>query len=153
MSIIKKIVLPFVATALFMVGSISAHAESEMDLGDYVVHYNTVATTFLPRQVASAYNIKRSKNKAMVNIAIIKKEKGTTGTPVKGMVSLYSTNLNNQLNKIQLRKITEDGGKAIYYIGEFKVNNNETLNFNLSVSPESQMTPATIKFSKKFFTD
>ncbi len=149
---IKTNLLFLSLTLLFGFGQISK-ADTSHDLGQYIVHYNTVATTFLNRKVAQAYNIKRSKNKAMITVAIIKKQPGTTGIPVEGMVSVYSTNLSNQLKQIKLRKITEEGGKAIYYIGEFKVNNNETLNFTLSVSPENKKPPTTIKFQKHFFVD
>lgn len=129
-----------------------SQAESVMDLGEYEVHYNAIPTTFLDSRVARSYDIKRSANRGMINIAILKKKKGTTGIPVSGMVNVYSTNLANQLKKIDLRKVAEQDNSAIYYIGEFRVSNEEQLNFTISVSPENKNPPTTIKFSKQFFS-
>ncbi|MDH3984002.1 MAG: DUF4426 domain-containing protein, partial [Gammaproteobacteria bacterium] len=43
------------------------------DIGDYVVHFNAQSTDQLSPDVARAYNIVRSKNRAMLNVSIIRK--------------------------------------------------------------------------------
>ena len=65
--------------------------ESYKDFGDYVVHFNALSTAELPAEVARGYNITRSKNRAMLNVSIIRKEQGTIGRPVTGSVSLLSS--------------------------------------------------------------
>jgi hypothetical protein len=46
----------------------SAVAENSKDFGEYVVHFNALATDLLPPQVAREYRITRSRNRGMVNI-------------------------------------------------------------------------------------
>lgn len=151
--LIKKTLSTLTLSLIFLLAVNTSHAESVMDLGEYEVHYNALPTTFLDSRIARSYNIKRSANRGLINIAILKKTKGTTGVPVTGMVNVYSTNMANQLKKISLRKVVEQDNSAIYYIGEFKVANEETLNFTISVSPENKKPPSEIKFSKQFFAN
>ena len=44
----------------------------EVDIGDHVVHFSAQSTDQLPPEVARAYNIVRSKNRAMLNVSIIR---------------------------------------------------------------------------------
>ena len=48
--------------------------ENYKDFGDYVVHFNALSTADLPAEVARGYGITRSKNRAMLNVSIIRKE-------------------------------------------------------------------------------
>jgi len=121
------------------------------DLGDYVVHFNAITTDQLQPEVARTYNIARSKNRAMLNISIIKKVEGTIGQSVTGDVNLAANNLTGQVKNLTLRKIQE--GEAIYYIGDVPVANAETLIFNLSVIPEGETESHAVRFSRQFFSD
>ena len=42
------------------------------DIGDYVIHFSAQSTDQLPPEIARAYNIVRSKNRAMFNVSIIR---------------------------------------------------------------------------------
>lgn len=119
--------------------------------GDHVVHFNAQSTTMLPAEVARAYGITRSDNRAMLNVALIHKDERGRGTPVPAEISVSAVNLLNQARNISLRELRE--GDAIYYIGEFKVSNEETLNFRIVVRPEGTNTPHEITFSQQFYTD
>ncbi len=128
----------------------SANATSE-DFGDYVVHFNAITTDQLQPEVARTHNIARSKNRAMVNISIIRKVEGSIGQPVDGKVEISATNLTGQAKNLTLRRIQE--GEAIYYIGDVSVANSETLVFNLSVTPEDTTKKLTVRFSRQFFSN
>jgi len=43
------------------------------DIGNHVVHFSAQTTDQLPREVARAYQIQRSPERAMLNISIIRK--------------------------------------------------------------------------------
>ncbi len=118
------------------------------DIGDYVVHFSAQTTADLSRDVAQAYRIQRSPDRAMLNVTVVRE---SDGAPVAAEISVRSRNLTQQLKKIEMRKITEQ--EAIYYIGETKVANRETLIFELNVKPEGVDRATTIRFQKQFFTD
>ena len=42
------------------------------DIGDHVVHFSAQSTDQLPPEIARAYNIVRSKNRAMLNVSILR---------------------------------------------------------------------------------
>lgn len=137
----------------FLALSLSApglHAEQSQDFGDYVVHFNAIGTDFLPPKVAKEYSIKRSNQRAMLNIAVQKKKLGTSVQPVTAKVTAAAVNLAGQSKDIKLREIREP--YAIYYIGEFSISNEETLKFTVDVMPEESGDPLTVKFRQQFFT-
>lgn len=121
------------------------------DIGDYVVHFSAQSTDQLPPDIARAYNILRSKNRAMLNVSVIRKSDNTS---VVAVVEVRATNLTGQLKNVSMRKIEEPGEKAaIYYIGETPVANRETLIFDIKVTPEGNNTASDVRFKREFYTD
>ncbi len=121
------------------------------DIGDYVVHFSAQSTDQLPPDIAGAYNIVRSKNRAMLNVSIIRE---SDNAPVAGNVTVKTVNLTGQLKNVTMRKIEEPGDVvAIYYIGETPVANRETLIFDISVQPEGVTTTSEVRFKRQFYTD
>jgi len=118
------------------------------DIGDYVVHFSAQSTDQLPPEVARAYNIVRSKNRAMLNVSVLRE---SDSRPVSASVTVKTVNLTGQLKNITLRQIDEQ--EAIYYIGEVPVANRETLIFDISVMPEGVDTASDVRFKRQFFTD
>lgn len=121
------------------------------DIGDYVVHFSAQSTDQLPQDVARAYNILRSKNRAMLNVSVIRKSDNTS---VTAAIEVRATNLTGQLKNVAMRKIEEPGETvAIYYIGETPVANRETLMFDISIKPAGQNTVSDVRFQRQFYTD
>lgn len=145
----KKILLPVLLGMLMMTAG-SANAENSQDFGDYVVHFNALSTVYLPPSVTRQYNIKRSKNRGMINIAILHKMLGTPGKPVAAEIQASATNLTGQKRDIELREIREE--TAIYYIGEFPITHEETLRFRLYVKPAQGGEAHEVTFRQQFFT-
>jgi len=118
------------------------------DIGEHIVHFSAQSTDQLPPEVARAYNIVRSKNRAMLNVSVLKQ---ADNTAVSADVAVKTVNLTGQLKNVTMRKITE--GDAIYYIGEVAVANRETLVFDISVKPEGVALASDLRFKREFFTD
>jgi len=129
--------------------SMSAVAENATHVAGYTIHHNALTTDSLAPQVAKAYGIQRSKNRGMLNVSVLKDKAGSIGEPVKAKVEATATNLSGQSREIDMREVM-DGG-AVYYIGDFRVSNQETLNFDLTVSP-SGAGIYHAKLSQQFFT-
>lgn len=121
---------------------------SSADIGDHVVHFSALSTDQIPPEVARAYNIVRSKNRAMLNVSVLDEN---TGKAVTALVTVKTTNLTGQLKKVTMRKIEEQ--TAIYYIGETPVANRETLIFDISVTPDGKSRASEIRFKQQFYSD
>ena len=124
---------------------------SMKDFGDYVLHFNAISTDALQPEVARAYKITRSKNRAMLNVSIIRKAEGTIGQSVAGSVSATANNLTGQLKNLTLRQVQE--GDAVYYIGDVAVANGETLVFNVDATPINETSRFSVRFSRQFYAD
>ena len=122
--------------------------ESMKDIGDYVVHFSAQATDELSPDVARAYNIVRSKNRAMLTVSVVRESDDTS---VPADVSVKTVNLTGQLKNVTMRKIEEQD--AVYYIGETPVANRETLIFDIGVTPEGAAGRSDVRFKREFYTD
>ena len=142
-------------TALFLsLLPAEGQAQQAEDIGDYRVHYSAMNTNMLPPDVARAYGIQRSANRAMINLTVVRKSESDDemDLPVRADIEASAVNLTGQLRAIDLEQIEDDG--AVYYIGTFRITNEETLTFNIEVRPEGSQQPAeAFSFQQKFFTD
>ena len=127
----------------------SVMAESSKDFGNYVIHYNAFRSDTLEPEVAKAYNLTRRNNRAILNIAVLKKVMNTTGTPTAATITGHASNLTGQLKKLEFREIKE--GTAIYYLAETQFSDGEFLKFKLKVSIDGEEHAARLKFDKRFF--
>ena len=136
---------------LLVTGSMTAGAEQAKTFGDYAIHYSTFTTDMLTADVARGYNITRSKNRALLNISVLKKVLDASIQPVRATVVTSATNLSAQLKNLEIKEISDQG--AIYYIAEIPISDRETLNFNVSVTPEGESNTYTFTFQQEFFTN
>ena len=126
-------------------------AENVVRFGDYDVHYNALRTDVLTPEIAQAYQLTRRNNRAMVNITVQKRSAGGKTVPHKAKVDGFASNLTAQVKNLEFREIHD--GDAIYYIAETQISNDETLNFEIKVTPEGNTTSTQVKFNQKFFTN
>ncbi len=125
---------------------------TSVDIGNHVVHFSAQSTDQLPPTVAREYNIVRSKNRAMLNVSVIRSSDDAAGT---AEVSVKTVNLTGQLKNVTMRKV-EDGSSddiAIYYIGDTTVANREILIFNISVKPDGADKASEMRFKRQFYSD
>jgi hypothetical protein len=141
----------FLLSMLLAIIPPAASAEQAKVFGDYTVHYSAFTTDVLTPEVAKSYQIPRSKNRALLNISVLKKLMGTTGQPVKASVKATATNLSAQLRELEVKELAEHG--AVYYIAQATVANEETLRYDISITPEGEAAPFTFSFDQQFFTE
>ncbi len=135
--------------SLFMLAATQAFAENSTRIPGFTIHHNVITTDFLAPNIASAYRIIRSPNRAMINVSVIRDEAGTTGKAAMAGISARAVNLMGQSIIVPLREIRE--GEAIYYIGDFIVPaGNQKLIFVLDVIPEGADKPFTAKLEHDF---
>ena len=127
-----------------------ATADNSTKVPGYTIHHNAVTTDALSAEVASAYDIRRSTNRALLNVSVIRDVPGTTGRAVPATVTATATNLMGQKREVPLREVRE--GEAIYYIGDFLVGHREVLNFEVSVTPAGDSRTHKARLTQDFFT-
>ena len=142
---------PINVMALLLLAAATAFpavAQQSQEFGDYEVHYNTLNTNMLSPEIASVYGIQRAGTQAMLNVTVLQKE---NREPTEARITATATNLTGQRREIELRQINDQG--AIYYIGQFRIHNEETLNFVVDVVPQGhQGAPLNFSFRQQFFT-
>jgi hypothetical protein len=145
----------FIAVAVVALAfAATAGAEQAEDIGDHVVHYNTITTDKLPPEVARAYDIQRSSSRALLNVAVLKKSEneGEMNTPVTAEVTASAVNMAGQRRNIRMQEITEED--AIYYIGTFRIHDEETVDFTVRVTPaHTDREPSEFRFRQRFYVD
>ena len=139
---------------IFLSVALPASAEQVETFGAYTVHYNAFTTNSLTPEIAKLYNIRRSNNRALLNVSILKQVMGTSTKPVKAIVKATATNLNSQLSQLTVRELIEAGEPgAIYYLAETSVNNGEMLTYNVSFNPDGEAETYTFTFQQQFITE
>jgi hypothetical protein len=129
---------------------LSILAENSTRSGGYTIHHNAITTDSLPVQVATAYGIQRSKNRALLNVSVIRDEPGTMGTPVRAQIRAVARTLYGQIRPLDLREVEED--QAIYYLADFPVAHREVLLFELEILPAGGRYPLRTNMRQEFFT-
>lgn len=125
--------------------------ENFQEFGEHVVHFNAQSTTMLPPEVARAFGIQRSGNRAMLNVTV-RRKLGDGSTEATGaQVGVLATNLTAQQREVRMRELREDD--AIYYVGELAVSNEEVLTFSIQVRPDGSDASYEIRFRQQFYTD
>ena len=145
---------PVLIMLLAAIAAPVASAGQSEDIGDHVVHYNTMNTSKLPPEVARAYGIQRSGSRALLNVAVLKKSGNDEemNTPVTAEVTASAVNMAGQRRNIRMQEITDQD--AIYYIGTFRIHDEETLDFTVRVTPSHTDQPAReIRFRQQFYVE
>ena len=121
----------YVFTAALAALCTTAAAQQSAQFGAYEIHYNTLNTNMLSPDIASAYGIQRAGTQAMLNVTVIERE---SREAVRADIEAVAENLTGQRRDIPLREISDQD--AIYYIGQFRIHDEEMLNFDVRVKPE-----------------
>lgn len=121
------------------------------DDGTHIIYFNVINSDFITPDVAKQYNIVRSKNRALVNVSVHKKNPDNSTTSVVAALNDKVSNLTGQLKSVTWNKVNE--GEAIYYIGQIPIANGETLIFDMKIIPQGHDDPIPVKFQQRLFTD
>lgn len=126
----------------------NVQAENMKKLGNMNVHYIAIPSTFLTPEIATTYDIQRSRYNSLVNISVL--DNTQVNTPAK-TVSITGKARNNigQLKSLEFIEVKE--GEAIYYLAQINYANEETINFDITINDGTEKQ--SFKFSQKFYVD
>ncbi|NQZ93824.1 MAG: DUF4426 domain-containing protein [Moritella sp.] len=126
--------------------SAAANAEQMQKLGDWDVHYIAFPSTFLTSDIASDYDIDRSKYLGIINISVLNSESLKAQAVT---MTVTARNLLGNIRELDVREIREQN--AIYYIAEVPHRNEETYRIKVTISSGNQTQE--LKFQQKFYVD
>ncbi|MBB5015916.1 DUF4426 domain-containing protein [Rehaibacterium terrae] len=132
--------------ALALLAFATPLAAGQLTSGDLTLHYSALPTTSLTAEVARQYGITRSGNRVLLNIAL-RRAVADADVAVAADVRASATNSAGQRQEIRLREVRE--GDAIYYLGEARVNDGETLGFEIEARVDDR--PLQVRFQQQFF--
>ena len=126
--------------------SATVSAEQMQKLGNWDVHYIAFPSTFLTAEVASNYDIDRSKYLGIINISVLDSD---TQKAQAVKMTVTARNLLGNIRELDVREIREQN--AIYYIAEVPHRNEETYRIKAILSSGNQTQE--LKFQQKFYVD
>jgi hypothetical protein len=121
---------------------------NEVEFDRHVVHYTVLSTHFLSPEVARAYDLRRSRSRALVNVVIMERD-GETLRPVSGKVSGQAVNLNRQVRHLRFREVRD--GDAFYHLAEVPIRPGEVVDFRLHVTAAGGDEVMPVNFRHAFY--
>jgi hypothetical protein len=116
--------------------------------GDVTVHYNALPSLALSPAIAARHGITRSANRAVLNVAVVRGPRAAESVPVTARIDATARNASGEAQPLHLREVREGG--AIYYLGEARIEESDTLDFDLRVHPEAGRT-ITLRYRQTFW--
>ena len=136
--------------AIFFSCAAIAQDSTSVRKGNYEVYYSVFNSSFLQPETAVAIDVKRAKNIALINIAIIEHlPDGATQASKAGTIKGTAFNLVHK-NTLKFQEIVEPG--AVYYLAKFKISNdNEKIVIKTAVKPENSKQVIDVEFEHHFY--
>lgn len=141
----------FALSLLLLLCGWNVRAEQFVEDDAYVVHYSAFNSTMLQPEVAKAYDLMRSRQRAVMNIAVQRKMPDGSRKAVMAQLKGYTGALGGSERPLDFKMVSE--GDAIYYLAEFLIGNGEKLNFDIVVQPTPEASPIKVSFTQEFFQD
>jgi len=138
-----------VALAAIVLAAPLASAD-EVEFDNHVVYYNAINTTFLSPEVARAYDVRRSANRAMLNITVMERtEDGLRAVPAD--ITGNAQNQYQQVRNLRFREVRD--GDAVYHLAEVSVRGRDTMLFELEIVPQDSEETLSLEFTREFYGD
>lgn len=141
---------------LFLLLASLAHAniyekqgDSMQQFGDYQVHYNVFNSSFITPAIANEYGLKRAKNRALMNVSVLKRQEDGTYRGVTAKVKGIHDDL-LQKEPLKFKEIIEEN--AVYYIADFKIHHRIDVYFTVEVEVAGEK-PFKVQWQKRLYHD
>ncbi len=149
-STITSLLRHLIAISLLVIGSFACGQElkTSENFGQHTVHFSVFNTTSISPEIAQLYNTVRSKDRVLINIAMVENAnllKGGQAATVSGT----ATNLLQQRQSLKFQTVHE--GEVFYYIAEVRITNEDMLLFDVEVTPEGSNESYRVKFRKTVY--
>lgn len=134
-----------IACSLFVASPI-LHAEQMQQLGNWDVHYIVMPTTMLDPQVASQYQLSRSKNYQLLNVSVLDHQSQQAQAV---QITGEAVNLAGQQQTLTFREISEQ--HARYYIAGVEARSEQKMRITIKIRQGS--TEHVLKFDQDVYPE
>ncbi|MFC4728074.1 DUF4426 domain-containing protein [Coralloluteibacterium thermophilus] len=127
-------------------------AQNLQQSGTYLLHYNAMPSTQLPREVARRYAIVQSPSNVVLTVSLQKRERPGYPTPVPAEVRVTATGDTGRSQTLQMRAIDEAG--AVSYLGQARLGEGRqpSLTFDIEARPHApDAEPIRTRYVQQFF--
>ena len=124
----------------------AALADRSLQHGIHEIHFNAMPSARLPAEVAETYNIPRSRLQGFVIVSVLEH-----GEPVRATIRGHARTDGDESRELRFRRV-ETGGR-ISHIGMVRIDDGETLNFELDVRPQMRDETYPVHFRETFYLD
>ena len=145
---VKSLALLF-CLALPFAGA-QAEERNMQQFGDYQVHYSVFNTSFLSPDIAGHYGIVRSGDRALMNVAVLKKQSDGSLENVRADISGTRFDLIRR-DPLAFQEVQEQ--HAIYYLSDFPVQHRTMIYYTLEILPEGSNRSLEVQFRKMLYRD
>ena len=121
-------------------------AEQVVRVGGYDVHYVVIGTTFLAPDIAQRYGIERAKDRAFINITVLR-----NGVSVAAHIEGIARDLLERRIALPFREVKERN--SVYYIASLQFSDQEHWRFELKVTPAGSKEPMAVKFAQQIYVE
>jgi len=144
-----RLIPPLLLLLICLAAPVSAQ-QSEM-FGPYELHYSVVNTTFLAPEVAAAYGVVRSRERAILNLAV--REHLADGSTAARTMQLQgeTRDLIQKSHPLTFTEVRE--GQAIYYLAEFEFLNEDWHFFEVTFRPDGADRSYTFELKQQLYRD
>lgn len=118
--------------------------------GDHEMRYGIVLASELPAEVATTYGINRSKDRAVVNVSVLRRRAEALPTPIEAEVEGEWRTVISEPKPLLFRPILQGG--AISYVAEVPVRHQQPTTFELHARPP-QAAAMTARITRAFDTE
>lgn len=148
---LRRAALPLALVVLLLpaFAGAPAKAQSTTEADGFVMYANAIPSLDLAPGVARRSGLTRSRNRALLNIAVRRALPEGGDVAVRADISATAINLGGQRQLLALREVRE--ADAIYYLAEPRIAEGEALTFEVDARPEGASTVLQARFRQAFF--
>ena len=147
---VKRLLPPILCVLALSPWAIAA-ADNSTRVGGYTIHHSAFPATSLDAEVAKAHDLQRSKRLGVLNVTVLKEPGDAVPVSVPAIVDVEIPRDAGDPVRVPMREASEQD--AIYYLGQFPIQDQETLEFRISVRPQGETETLTVQMDQAFFLD
>jgi hypothetical protein len=147
--IIQRITAALFAAGLFATPGV--WAQGPIVTGDYSIYYSAITSETLDPDVAKVYGIQRSNRAGLLNVSVMKTQPDGPSRNVPAQVEASGRTGQGPKGLIAMREIRV--GDGISYVGQFPIENEQIVDFEIQVTPPAAPEPTMIELQEQFFVD
>lgn len=116
--------------------------------GGFEMRYGVMQASSVDAHVASRHGIRRSKDRAVITVAVSRQAAGSAAVPVEATISGIRRTLAGGLDALDFRAASADG--TVSYIAETDIPDHEPLSLEIEARPAGSAVRLAARITRRF---